>query len=98
MSRLKKSMDKNTASGNGCFVNAGMVAGVSILTDHKSNLKLHGTLDAGQAMKVAVGLSFTILRTNRKPHSSTQAANELAVIASTNWDEGLRTASSRKTA
>jgi hypothetical protein len=60
MSRLKKSMDKNAASGNGCFVNAGMVAGVSILTDHKSNLKLHGTLDAVQAMKAALGLSFTI--------------------------------------
>ena len=75
------------------FINAGMVAGVSILTDYDGNgrkpisFKLHGTLDAVQAATAA--LAPVLHGFADEPESAffySQAASELAVIASTDWD------------
>src|SRR5204863_1544547 len=75
------------------FINAGMVAGVSLLTDYKGtgerpiSFKLHGTLDAVQAATAALG---PVLHGFADEAESAffygQAANEVAVIASTDWD------------
>src|SRR5947209_4887258 len=87
------------------FVNAGMVAAVSLLTDYEGsgkkpiNFKLHGTLDAVQATKAA--LAPVMYDFADEPESAFfygQAVNELAVIASTDWDEGMPSASHRKAA
>jgi len=76
------------------FVNASMVAGVSLLTDYEGtgrkpvNFKLHGTLDAVQAAKA--GLAPMLYDFAEDPEAAFfygQAANELAVIAATDWDE-----------
>jgi hypothetical protein len=84
------------------FVNAGMVAGVSLLTDYEGtgkkpiNFKLHGTLDVVQAAKAALGpVLYDFADEPEAVFFYGQAANELAVIASTDWDEGMRAASSR---
>jgi hypothetical protein len=87
------------------FVNAGMVAGVSLLTDYEGtgkkpiNFKLHGTLDALQATTAALGPVLHGFAT--EPESTFfygQAANELAVIASTDWDQGMPIGLPRRTA
>ncbi|HEX3821915.1 MAG TPA: hypothetical protein VHW45_16400 [Candidatus Sulfotelmatobacter sp.] len=79
------------------LVNAGMVAGVSLLTDYDGdgrrpiNFKMHGTLDAVQATCAAIGPVLHGFAD--KPEAKYfwgQAANELAVIASTDWDAGMR--------
>jgi hypothetical protein len=79
------------------FVNAGMVAGVSLMTDYQGtgdkpiNFKMHGTLDAVQAATAAMAPmlhGFT-----GEPESAFfygQAANEVAVIAATDWDAGMK--------
>ena len=78
------------------FVNAGMVGGVSALTDYEGtgkkpiNFKLHGTLDAVQATTAALGPVLHGFAD--EPEAALfwgQSANELAVIASTNWDAGM---------
>ena len=78
------------------FVNAGMVAGVSLLTDYKGtgrrpiNFKLHGTMDALQAATAALGPVLHGFAD--EPESAFfygQAANEVAVIACTDWDAGM---------
>lgn len=87
------------------FVNAGMVAGVSALTDYEGNgqkpisFKLHGTLDAVQATKAA--LAPALYGFAGEPESAFfygQAANEVAVIASTDWDKGMPGKSRRSAA
>lgn len=87
------------------FVNAGMVATVSALTDYDGDgnkpisFKLHGTLDAVQATTAALGPvlhGFT-----DEPEAKFfygQAANEVGVIATTDWDEGMPAGSLRKAA
>jgi hypothetical protein len=81
------------------FVNAGMVAGVSLLTDYSGNgrrpinFKLHGTLDAVQATKAALApVLYGFSDESEAAFFYGQAANELAVIASTDWDKGVKTA------
>jgi len=78
------------------FLNAAMVAGVSLLTDYDGdgrkpiNFKLHGTLDALQAATAALGPVLHGFAGER--HALLfygQALNELAVIASTDWDAGM---------
>jgi hypothetical protein len=78
------------------FINAGMVAGVSLMTDYEGtgekpiNFKLHGTLDAVQATTAALGPVLHGFA--GKPEAAFfygQAVNELAVIASTDWDAGM---------
>lgn len=79
------------------FINAGMVAGVSLMTDYRGdgrkpiNFKLHGTLDAVQATTAA--LAPVLHGFAREPEAAFfygQAANEVAVIAMTDWDAGMR--------
>jgi hypothetical protein len=87
------------------FVNAGMVAGVSLFTDYQGtgdkpiNFKLHGTLDAVQAATAALGPVLHGFA--GEPESAFfygQAANEVAVIAFTDWDEGMPSAMRREAA
>lgn len=87
------------------LVNAGMVAGVSAMTDYEGkgekpiNFKMHGTLDALQATTAALGP--VIHGFAGKPESAFfygQAANEIAVIAATDWDAGMPAKSRRKKA
>jgi hypothetical protein len=87
------------------FVNAGMVAGVSAFTDYSGNgkkpinFKLHGTLDAMQAATAALGPVLHGFAD--EPESAFfygQAANELAVIASTDWEAGMPAKRRRKAA
>jgi hypothetical protein len=87
------------------FVNAGMVAGVSLLTDYEGNgekpisFKLHGTLDAVQATTAALGPALHGFAD--EPEAAFfygQAVNELAVIATTDWDQGMPAASQLKAA
>jgi len=86
-----------TGPATAAFVNAGMIAGVSLFTDYKGtgekpiNFKLHGTLDAVQATAAALG---PVLHGFAGDWDSaffySQAANELVVISATDWDAGMR--------
>lgn len=87
------------------LVNAGMVAGISLLTDYSGsgekpiNFKLHGTFDAVQGTMAALGPHLHGFA--GEPEAAFfygQAANELAVIASTDWDEGMPFERRRKAA
>jgi hypothetical protein len=82
-----------------------MVAGVSLFTDYEGtgekpiNFKLHGTLDAVQATTAA--LAPVLHGFAGEPEAAYfygQAANELAVIATTDWDEGMPSDSRRQAA
>ena len=77
-------------------INAAMVATVSLLTDYHGtgqkpiNFKLHGTLDAVQAATAAIGpVLHGFARDPASAFFYSQAANEVAVIAGTDWDEGM---------
>jgi hypothetical protein len=87
------------------FINAGMVAGVSMFTDYEGtgekpiSFKLHGTLDAVQATTAALGP--VIHGFAGEPEANFfygQAANEVAVIAGTDWDAGMPVPSSLRRA
>jgi hypothetical protein len=87
------------------FVNGGMVAGVSLFTDYEGtgekpiDFKMHGTLDAVQATTAAIGPVLHGFA--GRPEAAFfygQAANELAVIASTDWDAGMPKERRRKAA
>jgi hypothetical protein len=87
------------------FVNAGMVAGVSMFTDYDGtrkkpiSFKLHGTLDAMQATTAALApMLHGFADEGESAFFYGQAANELAVIASTDWDAGMPAKRRRKAA
>lgn len=87
------------------FVNAGMVAGVSLLTDYEGtgkkpiSFKLHGTLDAVQAGTAALApVLHGFSGKTRSAFFYGQAANELGVIAFTDWDAGMPSGSRRRAA
>jgi hypothetical protein len=87
------------------FINGGMVAGVSMFTDYEGtgrkpiNFKLHGTLDAVQATTAALGPALHGFAGDAESaYFYGQAANEVAVIAATDWDEGMRSRSRRRRA
>jgi hypothetical protein len=87
------------------FVNAGMVAGVSLFTDYQGtgekpiSFKLHGTLDAVQAATATLGPVLHGFAGEREAmFFYGQAANEVAVIATTDWDQGTRYAERREAA
>jgi hypothetical protein len=87
------------------LVNAGMVGGVSLFTDYDGsgrkpiNFKMHGTLDAVQATTAALGpVLHGFADEPESVYFYGQAANELAVIASTDWDAGMPRRSRRKAA
>lgn len=78
------------------FVNGGMVAGVSMLTDYDGDgrkpisFKMHGTMDAVQATTAA--LAPVLHGFAGKPEAKYfygQAGNEVAVISMTDWDAGM---------
>ena len=78
------------------FINGGMVAGVSMMTDYDGdevkpiNFKMHGTLDAVQATTAA--LAPVLHGFADEPEAKyfwIQAANEVGVIATTDWDAGM---------
>ncbi len=78
------------------FVNGGMVAGVSMMTDYDGdgkkpiNFKLHGTLDAVQATTAALApVLHGFADEPEAVYFWGQAANEVAVIATTDWDAGM---------
>jgi len=96
---------RKSGPATAAFINAGMVAGVSLFTDYQGtgekpiNFKLHGTLDALQATTAALGPVLHGFAT--EPESAFfygQAANEVAVIAFTDWDEGMPYSMERKAA
>lgn len=96
---------RKSGAATAAFLNAGMVAGVSLLTDYDGtgrkpiSFKLHGTLDAVQATTAA--LAPVLHGFAGKPEAAFffgQAANELAVISSTDWDAGMRSRKRRKAA
>jgi hypothetical protein len=87
------------------FINGGMVAGVSLMTDYDGdrkkpiNFKLHGTLDAVQATTAA--LAPVLHGFADEPEAKYfwgQAANELGVIAMTDWDAGMPRSRRRRAA
>lgn len=78
------------------FVNGTMVGGLTMLTDYDGDgkkpvdFKMHGTMDAVQ-MTMA-GLDPVMHGFIGEPEAKyfyIQAANELAVIATTDWDAGM---------
>lgn len=78
------------------FVNGGIVAGVSMLTDYDGDgrkpisFKMHGTMDAVQATTAA--LAPVLHGFAGKPEAKYfwgQAANEVGVISMTDWDAGM---------
>lgn len=78
------------------FINGGMVAGVSMLTDYDGDgkkpisFKLHGTLDAVQATTAALGpVLHGFADEPEAKYFWGQAANEVAVISTTDWDAGM---------
>ena len=78
------------------FVNGGMVAGVSALTDYEGtgrkplSFKMHGTMDAVQATTAALAPVLHGFSGKREArYFYAQAGNELAVIAMTDWDAGM---------
>ena len=78
------------------FVNGSMVAGVSMLTDYDGdgkkpiNFKMHGTMDAVQMTMAGLGpIMHGFAGEPEAKYFYAQAANELGVIATTDWDAGM---------
>ena len=87
------------------FINGGMVAGVSMMTDYDGdevkpiNFKMHGTLDAVQATTAALApLLHGFADEPEAKYFWIQAANEVGVIATTDWDAGMPAGQKRKAA
>jgi hypothetical protein len=87
---------RKKGAATAAFVNAGMVASVSLLTDYDGDgdrpidFKMHGTLDAVQAVTAALGpVLHGFANEPEAAFFYGQAANEVAVIASTDWDAGM---------
>lgn len=78
------------------FINGGMVAGVSMMTDYDGDgrkplsFKMHGTMDAVQAGTAAIApVALGFADEPEGKYFWGQAANELGVIATTDWDAGM---------
>jgi hypothetical protein len=87
------------------FINGTMVGGMSMLTDYEGNgekpidFKMHGTGDAIQMTMAALDpLIHGFAGEPEAKYFYMQAANELAVIASTDWDAGMPAGSRRRRA
>ena len=87
------------------FVNGTMVAGLSMLTDYEGDgkkpvdFKMHGTMDAVQMMMAGLGpVMHGFAGEPEAKYFYGQAANELAVISTTDWDAGLPARSRRRAA
>jgi hypothetical protein len=78
------------------FVNGSMVAGVSMLTDYDGDgkkpidFKMHGTMDAVQMTMAGLGpIMHGFAGEPEAKYFYAQAADELGVIATTDWDAGM---------
>jgi hypothetical protein len=96
---------KKKGAATAAFVNGGIVAGISMLTDYDGtgekpiSFKMHGTLDAVQATTAALAPALHGFGgKSRAAFFYGQATNELAVIALTDWDAGMPARSRRKAA
>lgn len=92
-------------AASAAFINGGMVAGVSMFTDYDGDgskpisFKLHGTLDAVQATTAALGpVLHGFADEPEAKYFYGQAANEVAVISTTDWDAGMPARTRRKAA
>jgi len=81
------------------FVNAGMVAGVSMFTDYDGDgvkpisFKMHGFMDIMQAATAATApLTFGFAADREAAFFYSQAGSEVGVVAMTDWDAGDRNA------
>jgi hypothetical protein len=84
---------RNNGAATLAFLNAGMVLGMSLMTDYPGGLwprlsfKTHRTLDAVQATLSAVGPAlFGFGREAEAKTFYAQATSEVGVIAMTDWD------------
>jgi hypothetical protein len=87
------------------FVNGTMVAGVSMLTDYDGDgkkpidFKMHGTMDAVQMTMAGLGpVMHGFAGEPEAKYFYGQAANELAVISTTDWEAGMPAGSRRRAA
>jgi hypothetical protein len=87
------------------FVNGSMVAGVSMLTDYDGDgkkpidFKMHGTMDAVQMTMAGLGpVMHGFAGEPEAKYFYAQAANELGVIATTDWDAGMPSQGRRRRA
>lgn len=87
------------------FVNGSMVAGVSMLTDYDGDgkkpidFKMHGTMDAVQMTMAGLGpIMHGFAGEPEAKYFYAQAANELGVIATTDWDAGMPATGRRRRA
>ena len=87
----------NGRAATGAFINAGMVGGLTMLTDYNGNgskpvsFKMHGFMDLVQAATAA--LAPLMLGFADDPEATffySQAGSEVGVVASTDWDAGER--------
>jgi hypothetical protein len=89
---------RNNAAATLAFINGGMVLGMSMATDYpggvwkKISFQTHGVLDMIQAALAGFGpLLFGFAGTGDAKPFYAQAASEVGVIASTDWN-GMETA------
>lgn len=87
------------------FINGSLVGGMSMLTDYDGDgkkpidFKMHGTGDAIQmAMAALDPVMHGFAEEPEAKYFYIQAANELMVIAGTDWDAGMPTGSRRRRA
>lgn len=87
------------------FINGTIVGGMSMLTDYDGDgekpidFKMHGTCDAIQATMAALDpVMHGFAGEPEAKYFYIQAANELAVIATTDWDAGMPARSRRRRA
>ncbi|MGH9570269.1 MAG: hypothetical protein ACRD4F_11540 [Candidatus Angelobacter sp.] len=87
----------NGRAATAAFINAGMVAGVSMFTDYDGDgrkpisFKLHGFLDMVQAATAATApLLFGFPAEGKSAFFYSQASSEVGVVALTDWDAADR--------
>jgi hypothetical protein len=83
----------NRGASTLAFINAGLVLGMSMLTDYPGGIwpaisfKTHGMMDVGQAALAGAGpMLFGFSREPEARAFYTQAASEVGVIAATDWN------------
>jgi len=88
---------RNNAAAALAFINGGMVLGMSMATDYpggvwkKISFQTHGVLDMVQALAGFGPLLFGFAGSGDAKPFYAQAASEVGVIASTDWDGMERT-------
>ncbi len=85
----------NKRAATAAFINAGMVAGVSLLTDYDGDgqkpisFKLHGFFDLVQAATAATApVLFGFAREAASALFYSQSSSEVGVVALTDWNAG----------